>query len=271
MDKILFIGKKTKSVYNTLSGLGYEVRYLELVSSAEDIVKFIVANADNAFAIIYDLSEFTFCVSKDNFAEIISAVSKMAASTIQVVKGIPANYKEYFIVAETLGIYNFLKSITTDDLIKEITKIFPNKSVSVQPDTATVTCQNTPSVPQTQNNNSCQSQPKKQPQGIPHPSQTQNFQIPKKSPQNYTENNNPVNYEKKLSENNIVTPQPVQQVPVQFQPQNQTLVQPSAPKIIENQLAITFNLLYSQLNICLHLQKYLFHNSHKFVTYKERT
>lgn len=237
MDKILFIGKKTKSVYNTLSGLGYEVRYLELVSSAEDIVKFIVANADNAFAIIYDLSEFTFCVSKDNFAEIISAVSKMAASTIQVVKGIPANYKEYFIVAETLGIYNFLKSITTDDLIKEITKIFPNKSVSVQPDTATVACQNTPSVPQTQNNNSCQSQPKKQPQGIPHPSQTQNFQIPKKSPQNYTENNNPVNYEKKLSENNIVTPQPVQQVPVQFQPQNQTLVQPSAPKIIENQLS----------------------------------
>lgn len=41
MDKILFIGKKTKSVYNTLSGLGYEVRYLELVSSAEDIVKLL--------------------------------------------------------------------------------------------------------------------------------------------------------------------------------------------------------------------------------------
>lgn len=237
MDKILFIGKKTKSVYNTLSGLGYEVRYLELVSSAEDIVKFIVANADNAFAIIYDLSEFTFCVSKDNFAEIISAVSKMAASTIQVVKGIPANYKEYFIVAETLGIYNFLKSITTDDLIKEITKIFPNKSVSIQPDTATVARQNTPSVPQTQNNNSYHSQPKKQPQGIPQPSQPQNFQIPKKSPHNYMGNNNPVNYEEKLSEKNIVTPQPVQQAPVQFQPQNQTLVQPSAPKIIENQLS----------------------------------
>lgn len=239
MDKILFIGKKTKSVYNTLSGLGYEVRYLELVSSAEDIVKFIVANADNAFAIIYDLSEFTFCVSKDNFAEIISAVSKMATSTIQVVKGIPANYKEYFTVAETLGIYNFLKSITTDDLIKEITKIFPNKSVNVQPDTATVAHQDTPFVSQTQNNNFYQSQPKKQPQGIPHPSQPQNFQIPKKSPQNYMGNNNPVNvnYEKKLSENNIVTPQPVQQVPVQFQPQNQTPVQPSAPKIIENQLS----------------------------------
>lgn len=133
MDKILYIGKKTKSVYNTLSGLGYDVQYLELVSSAEDIVKFIVANADNAFAIIYDLSEFTFCVNKDNFAEIISSVSKMAASTIQVVKGITANYKEYFAVAETLGIYNFLRSITTDDLIEEITKIFPNKQVQAVP------------------------------------------------------------------------------------------------------------------------------------------
>ena len=133
MDKILYIGKKTKSVYNTLSGLGYDVQYLELVSSAEDIVKFIVANADNAFAIIYDLSEFTFCVNKDNFAEIVSSVSKMAASTIQVVKGITANYKEYFAVAETLGIYNFLRSITTDDLIEEITKIFPNKQVPAVP------------------------------------------------------------------------------------------------------------------------------------------
>lgn len=133
MDKILYIGKKTKSVYNTLSGLGYDVQYLELVSSAEDIVKFIVANADNAFAIIYDLSEFTFCVNKDNFAEIVSSVSKMAASTIQVVKGITANYKEYFAVAETLGIYNFLRSITTDDLIEEITKIFPNKQVQAVP------------------------------------------------------------------------------------------------------------------------------------------
>lgn len=133
MDKILYIGKKTKSVYNTLSGLGYDVQYLELVSSAEDIVKFIVANADNAFAIIYDLSEFTFCVNKDNFAEIVSSVSKMAASTIQVVKGITANYKEYFVVAETLGIYNFLRSITTDDLIEEITKIFPNKQVQAVP------------------------------------------------------------------------------------------------------------------------------------------
>lgn len=133
MDKILYIGKKTKSVYNTLSELGYDVQYLELVSSAEDIVKFIVANADNAFAIIYDLSEFTFCVNKDNFAEIISSVSKMAASTIQVVKGITANYKEYFAVAETLGIYNFLRSITTDDLIEEITKIFPNKQVQAVP------------------------------------------------------------------------------------------------------------------------------------------
>lgn len=133
MDKILYIGKKTKSVYNTLSGLGYDVQYLELVSSAEDIVKFIVANADNVFAIIYDLSEFTFCVNKDNFAEIVSSVSKMAASTIQVVKGITANYKEYFAVAETLGIYNFLRSITTDDLIEEITKIFPNKQVQAVP------------------------------------------------------------------------------------------------------------------------------------------
>lgn len=133
MDKILYIGKKTKSVYNTLSGLGYDVQYLELVSSAEDIVKFIVANADNAFAIIYDLSEFTFCVNKDNFAEIVSSVSKMAASTIQVVKGITTNYKEYFAVAETLGIYNFLRSITTDDLIEEITKIFPNKQVQAVP------------------------------------------------------------------------------------------------------------------------------------------
>lgn len=133
MDKILYIGKKTKSVYNTLSGLGYDVQYLELVSSAEDIVKFIVANADNAFAIIYDLSEFTFCVNKDNFAEIVSSVSKMSASTIQVVKGITANYKEYFAVAETLGIYNFLRSITTDDLIEEITKIFPNKQVQAVP------------------------------------------------------------------------------------------------------------------------------------------
>lgn len=133
MDKILYIGKKTKSVYNTLSGLGYDVQYLELVSSAEDIVKFIVANADNAFAIIYDLSEFTFCVNKDNFAEIVSSVSKMAASTIQVVKGITANYKEYFAVVETLGIYNFLRSITTDDLIEEITKIFPNKQVQAVP------------------------------------------------------------------------------------------------------------------------------------------
>lgn len=133
MDKILYIGKKTKSVYNTLSGLGYDVQYLELVSSAEDIVKFIVANADNAFAIIYDLSEFTFCVNKDNFAEIVSSVSKMAASTIQVVKAITANYKEYFAVAETLGIYNFLRSITTDDLIEEITKIFPNKQVPAVP------------------------------------------------------------------------------------------------------------------------------------------
>lgn len=133
MDKILYIGIKTKSVYNTLSGLGYDVQYLELVSSAEDIVKFIVANADNAFAIIYDLSEFTFCVNKDNFAEIVSSVSKMAASTIQVVKGITANYKEYFAVAETLGIYNFLRSITTDDLIEEITKIFPNKQVQAVP------------------------------------------------------------------------------------------------------------------------------------------
>lgn len=133
MNKILYIGKKTKSVYNTLSGLGYDVQYLELVSSAEDIVKFIVANADNAFAIIYDLSEFTFCVNKDNFAEIVSSVSKMAASTIQVVKGITANYKEYFAVAETLGIYNFLRSITTDDLIEEITKIFPNKQVQAVP------------------------------------------------------------------------------------------------------------------------------------------
>lgn len=133
MDKILYIGKKTKSVYNTLSGLGYDVQYLELVSSAEDIVKFIVANADNAFAIIYDLSEFTFCVNKDNFAEIVSSVSKMAASTIQVVKGITANYKEYFAVAETLGIYNFLRSITTDDLIEEITKIFPTKQVQAVP------------------------------------------------------------------------------------------------------------------------------------------
>lgn len=106
---------------------------MELVSSAEDIVKFIVANADNAFAIIYDLSEFTFCVNKDNFAEIVSSVSKMAASTIQVVKGITANYKEYFAVAETLGIYNFLRSITTDDLIEEITKIFPNKQVQAVP------------------------------------------------------------------------------------------------------------------------------------------
>lgn len=64
MDKILFIGKKTKSVYNTLSGLGYEVRYLELVSSAEDIVKFIVANADNAFAIIMTFRNLPFVYLK---------------------------------------------------------------------------------------------------------------------------------------------------------------------------------------------------------------
>lgn len=159
MDKILYIGKKTKSVYNTLSGLGYDVQYLELVSSAEDIVKFIVANADNAFAIIYDLSEFTFCVNKDNFAEIISSVSKMAASTIQVVKGITANYKEYFAVAETLGIYNFLRSITTDDLIEEITKIFPNKRVQAVPQQVQNANNNNFAVPQSQNNSYYQ-QPK---------------------------------------------------------------------------------------------------------------
>ena len=63
MENIIFIGKKTNSISNTLSGLGYDVHYLEMVSAPEDIVKFIVANADNAFAIIYDLSEFTFCVN----------------------------------------------------------------------------------------------------------------------------------------------------------------------------------------------------------------
>ena len=127
MENIIFIGKKTNSISNTLSGLGYDVHYLEMVSAPEDIVKFIVANADNAFAIIYDLSEFTFCVNAETFGEIISSVSKMAVSTIQVVKGIPSNYKAYYSIAETYGIYNFLKSITTDDLIEEIKRIFPDK------------------------------------------------------------------------------------------------------------------------------------------------